>query len=149
MMIIENLKKEHFDKIKVRPELQKELEAIRQSQALMNVYLKQGRFLTLFNSDSEIVMIYGMINSGFGTYIPMVLPGSILDKHKFSVVRCIYKYVDTYVGPDVRRFEVTVTVGDDTALKFAKWFGCEIAGLRRQSSCTGEDQLILERLFRK
>lgn len=142
------LKPEHFDLIDVRDELKPELDFIKQSSAMKEVYFKGAPFFSLMKED-KILMIYGFFNSGYGTYLPMALASKGLDKHKFAMVRCIYDYVETFIGKDIRRFEITCTLSDNSAVALAKFFGFETVGIRRCASILGEDQVILERLYRK
>lgn len=148
--MITKLKDSDFFKIEVRPELQKELDLLKSKKELRAVYFNYSPFFALKDeADTSVIMIYGMISNGFGTYTPMLLPSASLDKHKLLVIKCIYDYVQKYVGNDIRRFEASCDVTDKTAIRFAKWFGFETIGIRRDATCSGSDQLILERLFRK
>ena len=142
------LKPEHFDIIDIRDELKPELDFIKQNKNMQEIYFKGAPFFSLMK-DGKVLLIYGFFNSGYGTYLPMALAAKGLDKHKFAMVRCIYNYVETYIGKDIRRFEITCTLSDNYAVNTAKFFGFETVGIRRCASVLGEDQVLLERLFRK
>jgi len=142
------LKLEHLHKINVRDAYLADVEFLKQNKGMQDVYLKGSPFFTLFHND-DIIMIYGCHNSGFGTYIPLFLPSNNIRKHSFAVTNAVFDYVQECVGPDVRRFEAVCNISDETAVRFAKWFGFEVVGIKRQSSAAGEDQLLLERLYRK
>lgn len=145
---IEKFKVEHFDNFKVRKECQAEVDFFFKNPDIQKVWTGVLAVFTLFY-DNEPVLIYGMQNSGLGTYYPMVYAGEGIDKHKFAVIRCLYDYVKKFVGNDVRRFEAYVSATDDKANKLVKFFGFEPIGFRRQAGASGEDQVIYERLWRK
>lgn len=145
---IEKFKKEHFDKFDIRKEILSEVLFFKESKYLQELWQYKLPVLTLFYKNKPI-LIYGMQNAGTGTYFPMAYAGRGIDKHKFAVIRCIYDYVDRFVGNDVRRFEASVDALDKKANRFVKFFGMEPIGIRRQATLDGNDQIIYERLWRK
>lgn len=145
---ITRFKPEHFDLIEPRKEALPEVEFMRTNDKYKELYSKQMVTNTLWHNDRPI-LIYGMVNDGLGTYTVLVVAAHDLAKHKFATIKAIYKYYDEYVMNDLRRFEAFVNLDDATALRFAKWFGFAIIGIRHQASFSGHDQAILERLQRK
>lgn len=138
----------HFENFDVREEQLPEFRFLMEHPAFQERWERDNPMFTLFYKE-EPIMVYGMQNSGIGTYFPLVLASKGLDKHKFAVVRCIYDYVEKFVGDDLRRLEADVAVDDITAQKFVEFFGFEVIGLKRQSTVDGRDQIIYERLGRK
>ena len=145
---ITRFKPEHLELIEVRDEQKADIEFIRTNPAYKAMYTTEMITNTLWYNDTPI-FIYGFHNSGIGTYVPMVIAHKELRKHKFATIKAVYKYYDEYVMNDLRRFEAYVNLDDFTALRFAKWFGFAIIGIRHQASIGGCDQAILERLQRK
>lgn len=137
-----------LDDLDVRPELAKDLDFIKKDEALKQLYTKIATCFSL-KKDGITVAIYGCYNTGYGTYIPLLLASKDIDKHKFAMIRCFYAYVEKYVGKDVTRFEAYATINDTNALRLIDFLGFSIVGIRRCASVTGEDQVICERLYRK
>lgn len=145
---ITRFKPEHLDLIEPREELKADMDYVRSHPEYTQMYTTEMITNTLWYNDTPI-LIYGLHNGGFGTYTVFVIAHKDLHKHKFATVKAIYKYYDEYVMNDLRRFEAYVNLDDLTALRFAKWFGFAIIGIRHQASVSGHDQAILERLQRK
>lgn len=145
---ITRFKAEHFDLIEPRKEALPEVEYMRKNEKYKELYTTQMVTNTLWHNDKP-VLIYGMVNDGMGTYTVLAIASHDAIKHKFAIVKAIYKYYDDYVMSDLRRMEAFVNLDDLTALRFAKWFGFAIIGIRHQASFSGHDQAILERLQRK
>lgn len=145
---VEKFKVEHFEKFEARKEQEAEIEFMYKHKEIQTSWMFELPIFTLFYNDKPI-LIYGMQNSGSGTYYVMVYAGEHIDKHRFSVIRCLYDYVEKFVGTDVRRFEAYVSATDEKANRLAKFFGFEPIGYRRQAGMDGGDQVIYERLWRK
>lgn len=145
---IKRFKKEHLKNFDARDSLKPELEFLDKHLELQEEWETLSPVFTLF-ADEKPILIYGLFSSGTGTYMCMVYAAKNIDKHIFRVVRCLYKYVEDYVGYDVRRFEAHCTATDTASIRLGKFFGFEIIGYRRQAGVAGEDQVILERLWRK
>lgn len=139
---------EHFDKFKPRDVQKADLDFLFKNDRVKKLWVDIMPVFTLMYDD-EPVMVYGMQNTGAGTYYPMVYAGEGIDKHRFAVVRCIYDYVEKFVADDVRRFEAYVAATDKKANRLARFFGMEPIGFRRQAGVDGSDQVIYERLWRK
>ena len=137
----------HFDTFNVRDVQKPELKFLKENPKFQEQWERTAPMFTLFYKE-EPVLIYGMLNSGLGTYYPMAFASKGLDKHKFAVVRCLYDYIEKFVGDDLRRLEADVAVNDKTAQKFIEFFGFEPIGIKRQSTVDGRDQIIYERLGR-
>lgn len=138
----------HFEKFKVRKECEAEVDFLFNNKEIQKIWVGLLAVFTLFYDD-EPIMIYGMQNSGLGTYYPMVYASKDLDKHSFAVIRCLYDYAKKFVGNDVRRLEAYVSATDEKANRLVKFFGFEPIGFRRQAGADGGDQVIYERLWRK
>lgn len=138
----------HLDAFVVRDEQKEEIEFLFNNETIKKIWMFVMPVFTLF-ANEEPILIFGMQNSGAGTYFPMVYAGKDIDKHKRAVIRCLYEYVDKFVGNDVRRFEAYVTATDRQANRLVRFFGFEPVGIRRQAAINGEDQVIYERLWRK
>lgn len=136
---------EHIDQLDIRDELKAEAYHIRDNKMYHDVYLKGFPFYTLFHED-QALMIYGFHNGGTGTYMPLVLISKHAAKHKFVLIRTIFKYATETLGSDARRIEANVCATDKNAIRFAKLFGFEMIGLRRCATIKGEDEIIFERL---
>lgn len=141
-------KEEHFNNFDVRDEQRADLECLQAHPEWKRIWEGELPMFTLFYNDKPI-MIYGMQNSGIGTYFPQAFVGKGIYKHARAVIRCMYDYVETFVGKDARRLEACVAVDDKQAQRFVKFFGFEPVGYRRQSTVEGKDQIIYERLGRK
>ena len=138
----------HFDKFDARDEQLAEIAFLRAHKDWQRLWMFDMPIFTLFYKDKPI-LIYGMQNTGGGTYFPMAYAGEGIDKHRFAVIRCLYDYVEKFVGNDVRRFEAYVSATDKKAIRLAEFFGMEPVGFRRQAAFDGGDQIIMERLWRK
>lgn len=145
---ITRFKPEHLELIEPREELKKEVDFIIQNKDYIKLYTNEMVSNTLWYDDIPL-MVYGFHNNGIGTYTVFVISHKDLSKHKFAAIKAIYKYYEEYVMSDVRRLEAYVNLDDSTALRFAKWFGFAIIGIRHKASYGGYDQAILERLQRK
>lgn len=141
-------KLEHFKNFTPRDVQKPEIEFFFKNEKVQKFWLFYMPVFTLMYEDKPI-LIYGMQNSGAGTYFPMVYAAEGIDKHRFSVVRCLYDYAEKFVGNDVRRFEAYVSATDKKANKLARFFGFEPVGIRRQAGLDEGDQIIYERLWRK
>lgn len=139
---------EHFNNFDARDIQRPEIDFLFKNEKVQKFWMFYMPVFTLFYGDKPI-LIYGMQNSGAGTYFPMVYAGEGIDKHRFAVVRCLYDYAEKFVGKDVRRFEAYVSATDKKANKLARFFGFEPVGIRRQAGLDGGDQIIYERLWRK
>lgn len=139
---------EHLDTFDNRDEQAAEIDFLRQHPEMQDLWSFKLPVCTLMYNDKPI-LIYGMQNSGMGTYFVMVYAGKGVDKHRFAVVRCLYDYAEKFVGNDVRRFEANVSVTDKQSNRLARFFGFEAIGIRRQAGMNEEDQVIYERLWRK
>lgn len=145
---LERFKIEHLDNFDHRPEQEADLNWFLKNTDVQRFWLRILPIFTFFYEDKPI-MIFGIQNSGIGTYYPMLFAGRNIDKHRFAVVRCIYDYVEQFVDTDVRRFEAYVSATDTQAKRLVQFFGFEPVGIRRQAGVGGEDQVIFERLWRK
>lgn len=145
---VEKFRVEHFKNFDVRKEQEAELDFMYKHTEFQKSWMFELPIFTLFYNDKPI-LVYGMQNSGMGTYYVMVYAGEGIDKHRFSVVRCLYDYAEKFVGTDIRRFEAYVSATDNKANRLAEFFGFEPIGYRRQAAMDGGDQVIYERLWRK
>lgn len=145
---ISKFRMEHLDTFDCRKVQEPELRFLKENPEFQKWWVFYMPVFTLFY-DKEPIMIYGIQNSGYGTYYPMVFAAKHVYKHRFAVIRSLYKYVEEFVGEDVRRFEAYVSATDDKANKLARFFGFEPIGFRRQAGMDGGDQVIYERLWRK
>lgn len=145
---IEKFKMEHLDTYVPREVQKRDLEHLKLYSQHQHLWCHSLPIFTLF-ADETPVMIYGMANNGFGTYNVMVFAAEGVDKCTHAMVRCLYKYVDEFVGDDVKRFEAHVSMADKEANRLARFFGFELIGIRRDAAPNGEDQGIYERLWRK
>lgn len=144
---VKKFKMEHLNGFKHRSEQVPELEYLKAKDTYQDLWEHKLPIFTLF-ADKEPILIYGMC-AYLGTYTPMVFAAEGIDKHRFYVVRCLYDYVEKFVGDDVRRFEATVLATDKKANRLAQFFGFEAVGIKRQASIDGQDQILYERLWRK
>lgn len=138
----------HFDSFKAREVQRPEIEFLFKNEEIQKFWIFVMPVFTLF-ANEEPILIYGMQNSGSGTYYPMVYAAEGIDKHVRAVIRCLYDYAEKFVNTDIRRFEAYVSATDKKAIKLAKFFGFEAVGFRRQAAMDGGDQIIYERLWRK
>ena len=145
---VERFKMKHFDNFEIRDPQKKDFEVLSNDVRLQEMWEQEYPMFTLFAEDKPI-MLYGMINGGLGTYFPMAFVSQDVDKHLRTVIRCMYDYLDHWVANDMRRFEARVAVDDIPAMRFIEFFGFEPIGISRQSSASGCDQVIYERLARR
>ena len=141
-------KMEHFENFDARDVQKPEIKFLMEHKDMQDLWVYKIPVFTLM-CDEKPIMIYGLQSSGTGTYYVMVYAGEGIDKHRFAVVRCLYDYVEKFVGKDIRRFEAYVAATDKKANRLAKFFGFEAVGMRRQAGMNEEDQVIYERLWRK
>lgn len=134
-----------FD-IDPRDEVAADLESIRQDVPFFKeIYTGGAPFFTLRYGD-EIIMIYGFLYSGNGSYHPSLIPSKNISKHKKIAVKLIHEYFATYVPRTCRRLETYCDIMDTKAIRLAKHFGFDIIGIRHSASANGHDQAIMERL---
>lgn len=145
---IRKFKRAYLDDFEPREIGKADIEFLKQQLTDSVSWADKSPIMTLF-ADEKPIVIYAMFPSGTGTYLITVLAGKDVDKHVFRVVRCLYKYVEDFVGDDVRRFEAHCNPLDKQTLRLAKFFGFEVVGYRRQAGVDESDQVILERLWRK
>lgn len=141
-------KMEHLKDFDNRPEQEADLNYFLKDETTQRIWLRVLPIFTFMYKDKPI-MIFGMQNSGIGTYYPMLFAAKAVDKHRFAMIRCIYDYIEKFVSTDVRRFEAHVSATDTQAKRLVQFFGFEPVGIRRQAGAGGEDQVIYERLWRK
>lgn len=142
---IEKFHTDHWYEIEPRPEAAADLEAIRKEIIFKEVYTGGMPFFTL-RADGKIVVIYGFMYSGNGTYHPAVIASKDISKHKKKVIKLFYEYFATYVPRNCRRMETYCDIMDVKAVRLARHFGFDIIGIRHNASAAGHDQVILERL---
>ena len=131
--------------IEPREEAKDDLEAIKKEVIYNDVYTNGMPFFTL-RYNNEIIVIYGFMYGGCGSYFPAVIAGKNMHKHLRKVIPLFYEYFATYVPRTCRRMEAYCDIMDTKALTLAKHFGFDIIGIRHCSSAAGHDQAILERL---
>lgn len=122
-----------------------EVDYVRNNPVEIEIYLSKPGFRTLMYGD-DIVCIFGCPYGGYRTYVPTMIPGKCMKHHLRRVIKFLYRYFITNVPPDVQRLEAAVDAEDKVALRFAKYFGFGIIGIRHNSCPNGHDQAILERL---
>lgn len=142
---VETFKLSDWDEIDPREELKPALESLKTDIVYADVFTKGMPFFTL-RADGEIVVIYGMMYGGDGTFLPSVLPSKNMHKHLKKVIKLFYEYFATYVPRKARRLEAYCDIMDTKALTLAKHFGFDVIGIRHYASAEGHDQAILERL---
>jgi hypothetical protein len=144
---VDKFKVEDWYDIEPREEAAADLEAIKKETIFDDVYTNGMPFYTL-RADGEIIVIYGFMYAGCGTYMPAVVAGKNIDKHTKKVIKLFYEYFATQVPRDCRRLEAYCDIMDEKALRLAKHFGFDVVGIRHNASADGHDQAILERLTR-
>lgn len=142
---IEAFKLSDWDEIEPREELKAQLASLKKDVTYAEIYERGMPFFTL-RADDEIIVIYGMMWGGDGTFIPAVLAGKNMHKHLRKVIPLFYEYFATYVPRKARRLEAYCDIMDTKAMTLAKHFGFDIIGIRHYASAEGHDQAILERL---
>ena len=141
-------KMEHLDELDQRDQQKDDIKYFKKYAYIQSYWYKANPMMTLMY-EGKPIFILGIQNGGLGTYFPIVFASKNMDKHVRHVVRFIYKYVDDFVGTDVRRFEAYISSLDPEAGRLARFFGFEMVGIRRQAGLHEEDQIIYERLWRK
>lgn len=142
---VDKFKLSDWNEIKPRPEAAADLEVIKTEVIFNDVYTNGMPFFTL-RADDEIIVVYGFMYAGNGTYMPAVIAGENLHKHVKKVIKLFYEYFATYVPRTCRRMEAYCDIMDEKAIRLAKHFGFEIVGIRHYATADGHDQAILERL---
>ena len=142
---ITRFKTDDWYEIEPREEAAADLEAIRKEVIYNDVYTNGMPFFTV-RADDEIIVIYGFIYAGCGSYMPCVIAGKNMHKHVRKVMALFYEYFATYVPKDCRRLEAYCDIMDEKALRLARHFGFDVVGIRHYASAAGHDQAILERL---
>lgn len=143
---VDRFKLSDWDEIKPRPEAAADLEVIKTEVIFNDVYTNGMPFFTL-RADDEIIVVYGFMYAGNGTYMPAVVAGENLHKHVKKVIKLFYEYFATYVPANCRRMEAYCDIMDEKAIRLAKHFGFEIVGIRHYATADGHDQAIMERLL--
>lgn len=134
-----------WHEIEPREEAAADLEALKSEAIFKEIYTGGMPFFTLRYGE-EIIVIYGFMYSGNGTFHPAIIPGKNLHKHTKKIVKLFYEYFATYVPRMCRRMETYCDIMDTKAIRLAKHFGFEVIGIRHNASAAGHDQVILERL---
>lgn len=142
---VDAFKLSDWDDINPREELKASLASLKKDVTYAEAYTRGMPFFTL-RADDEIIVIYGMMYGGDGTFIPSVLPSKNMHKHAKKVIKLFYEYFATYVPRNARRLEAYCDIMDTKALTLAKHFGFDLIGIRHYASAEGHDQAILERL---
>ena len=142
---VDRFKVSDWDEIVPRPEAAADLENIKKEVIFNDVYTNGMPFFTL-RADDEIIVIYGFMYEGCGSYMPAVIAGENLHKHVKKIIKLFYEYFATYVPSNCRRMEAYCDIMDEKAIRLAKHFGFEIVGIRHYATASGHDQAILERL---
>lgn len=142
---LEEFKTEDWYEIEPREEAAADLEAIRNETIYEKAFTNGMPFFTL-RSEGKIVVIYGFMYAGCGSYMPCVIASKDIYRHTKKVIKVFYEYFATYVPKDCRRLEAYCDIMDEKALRLAKHFGFDIVGIRHYASAEGHDQAILERL---
>lgn len=143
---VERFKWSDLEELIPRSEAAADLEIIKKEVIFNDVYTNSMPFFTL-RADDEVIVVYGFMYSGCGTYMPSVIAGQNLHKHTKKVIKLFYEYFATYVPSDCRRMEAYCDIMDEKAIRLAKHFGFEIVGIRHYATADGHDQAILERLL--
>ena len=142
---VDKFKLSDWKEIVPRKEAAADLEVIKSEVIFNDVYTAGMPFFTL-RADEEIIVIYGFMYAGCGTFMPAVIAGENMHKHVKKVIRLFYEYFATYVPSNCRRMEAYCDIMDEKAIRLAKHFGFEITGIRHYATAEGHDQAILERL---
>lgn len=142
---IEKFKLEDWEEIEPREEVIPDLLAAKEETIFKEVYLNGMPFFT-YRQDGKIIMIYGMLYEGCGTYVPSIIISKYINKYMKTAIKLLYEYYATYVGKNVRRLEAYCDIMDVKAIRLAQHFGFQIIGIRHHATAEGHDQAILERL---
>lgn len=127
-----------------REENKEDLETLKSNIEWEKLYLRVPFFT--YRHEGEIIMIYGMIYAGCGTYTPAIILSKHAKKYKISIIKLLYAYYNEYTRTDVRRLEAQCDVQDAEAIRLAKHFGFDIIGIRHMAAANWHDQVVLERL---
>ena len=144
---LDRFKREDLYEIEPREELIEDLEAAKNEAIINDIYTNGMPFFTL-RANGKIIVIYGFVYTGCGTYMPTVVASKYTHNHIRKVIQIFYDYFATYVPKDCRRLEAYCDIMDEKALRLAKHFGFDVVGIRHNASADGHDQAILERLTR-
>lgn len=131
--------------IEPREEARASLEAVKSECIFKETYLNGMPFFT-YRQDGKVIMIYGIVYQGCGTYMPAVLPSKYIRKYAKTAIKLLFDYYAMYVPRNVRRLEAHCDIMDREAIRLAEHFGFSIIGIRHNASAEGHDQLIMERL---
>lgn len=142
---IEQFNPKHWNEVEPRPEAAADLEAIKKEVIFKEIFTGGMPFFTL-RYKGEIIVIYGFMYSGNGTFHPAVIAGKNIHKHVKKVVTLFYEYFATYVPRSCRRMETYCDIMDTKAVRLAQHFGFVPIGIRHNASAEGHDQIIFERL---
>lgn len=142
---VDKFKWEDLFDIEPREELEDDLRAAQEEAIINDVYTNGMPFFTL-RADGRIIIIYGFVYTGCGTYMPTVVASKYTHKHTRKVIQVFYDYFATYVPKDCRRLEAYCDIMDEKALRLAKHFGFDLIGIRHNASARGNDQAILEKM---
>ena len=112
---IEAFKLSDWKDIEPREELRAQLEDIKKEILYIDIFTKGMPFFTL-RADGEIIVIYGMLWGGSGTYVPSVIAGKNIKKHLRKVIQIFYEYFATYVPRTCRRMEAHCDIMDTKAI---------------------------------
>lgn len=134
-----------WDDIEARTELIPALTSAKDEAVWKEVYTNGMPFFT-YRENDVIIMIYGMIYAGSGTYIPTLVASKYIKKYAKTAIKLLYDYYATYVPIKVKRLEAYCDVTDSQALRLASHFGFSAIGIRHNATVDGHDQVILERL---
>jgi hypothetical protein len=142
---VERFKLSDWDDLVPRPEAAADFEVIKNEIIFKEAYTNGMPFFTL-RYNGEIIVVYGFMYAGMGTYFPAVVAGCNMHKHVRKVLTLFYEYFATYVPRDCRRMEAYCDIMDVKAVTLAKHFGFDVVGIRHNATASGNDQVILERL---
>lgn len=143
---VRKFKKQDWFDIEPKEEARASLEFMRKNYDYEAIFTKMMPFFT-FLVDGEIILIYGCMDGGCRTYYPMLIPGKNITKYKKTVVNLCYQYYAKYIPVHVTRLEAYCDLEDPATVRFAKYFGFDIVGIRHAGSAEGHDQAIMERLM--
>ena len=142
---VTRFKVQDWDEIVTRPEARESLESLKKEAIWEEVYTK-GMPIFTYREDEGIVMIYGMLYMGCGTFMPVIVAGELMARHAKTVIKLLWQYYATYVPANARRLEAYCDIMDVKAVRLTERFGFTPIGIRHNSSVEGHDQVIMERL---
>ena len=142
---VDKFKHADLHEIEVRDELIEDLEAAKNEAIINDMYTNGMPFFTL-RADGKIIVIYGFVYTGCGTYMPTVVASKYTYQHRRKVIQVFYDYFATYVPHNCRRLEAYCDIMDEKALRLARHFGFDLIGIRHNASARGNDQAILEKM---